>query len=276
MKHKRTSARALALTLKPLATGFFLFTLFFGSVTLLFLGKNHGAMLEDARMAIANAAAPVIQTIAKPAEAIRSAGNWLHEMATLHEENQRLKTENNRLLHWQTAATELSSENARLRSMLKFSPLKSSSFVSARIAMNASNTYSRSMVIDAGMAHGVVDDAAVVNESGLVGRITETGQKTARVLLITDINSRIPVVAQTSREHAIAGGTGGDALSLLYLPENSKLTEGETVVTSGDGSVLPAGLPVGVISKIAKGTATVQTFADWHSLEYISVLDTPR
>lgn len=274
MKHTRTSARAIALTLKPLATGFFLISLFLGSVTLLFLSKNHGAMLEDARMAIANAAAPVVQTIAKPAEAIRSAGNWLHEMATLHEENQRLKTENNRLLHWQTAATELSSENVRLRTLLKFSPLRSSSFVSARVAMNASNPYSRSVVINAGLAHGVVDDAAVVNESGLVGRITETGQKTARALLITDINSRIPVVAQTSREHAIAGGTGADSLSLLYLPENSKLTEGETVVTSGDGGVLPAGLPVGVISKIEKGTATVQTFADWRSLEYISVLDT--
>lgn len=276
MKYPRKSARAVALNLKPVAAGAFVFALFGSSLGLVLYSKNHPAAMEDMRMAIANTAAPVVQALAKPADAVRDAGAWVRDMFTLHEENQRLKAENDRLLRWQSVAMELATENDHLKSMAHFPAEPHPSYITARVASDGVNTYSHSIIISTGSQQGVVGDSAVVNEHGLVGRITEVGKKTSRVLLLTDINSRIPVVAQSSREHAIASGNGSDGLSLMYLPENSKIKQGELVVTSGDGGVLPYGLPVGVITKAEKGSATLQTFADWNRLEFVSVVDTPR
>jgi rod shape-determining protein MreC len=273
LKHNRKSARAIALTIKPLASGLAVIVLVLLSLSILMLGRNRNGIIEDARMAVTDTLAPVMQVLASPMESFSSAGAWVHDMVLLREENLKLKTDNARLMRWQSAATELSSENERLHTLLNFAPIAHTAYISARVAMDGSNLYSHSVVIGAGLEQGVEEDSAVVNENGLVGRIISLGQKTSRVLLLTDMNSRIPVIAQSSREHAIAGGTGKDTLSLFYLPESSKIKVGEKIVTSGDGAVLPPGLPVGVVTKIEKGVATIQAFADWKRLEYVSVMD---
>lgn len=276
MKHTRKSARAIALTIKPLATGVFVFFLFVLSLALLLFSKNHSSTMEDVRMAIVNTTTPVVQALAAPVDTLHGIGNWVRDMSQLREENLALKADNARLLRWQFAATELASENDRLRHLLKFAPTAAASYISARIAIDGVSAYSHSVIINAGLTQGISRDAAVLNESGLVGRVIEAGQKTSRILLLTDVNSRIPVITQSSREHAIAGGNGTDTLSLLYLPENTKVKVGETIVTSGDGNVIPEGLPVGIVTKIEKDAATIQTFADWHRLEYVSVVEAAK
>ncbi len=243
------------------------------SVAIMFIGRSHNPLIEDARMAVADTLAPVVQTLASPMKSFSNLGAWVRDMAVLREDNLRLKADNARLLQWQSAATELASENDRLRTLLKFAPDAHAAYITARIAVDGGSVYSHSVVINAGLTEGVEQDSAVVGENGLAGRVIGVGQKTARVLLLTDINSRIPVIAQSSRERAIAGGTGGDTLSLMYLPATSKIKVGEKIITSGDGAVLPSGLPVGVVTKVEKGMATVQTFVDWKSLEYVSVVD---
>ena len=129
------------------------------------------------------------------------------------------------------------------------------------------------MLITSGTDNGVQQDSAVINDKGMVGRVIEVGDKTSRVLLLTDINSRIPVMAEGSREHGIVAGDDSDTLSLVYLPENSKLKVGEKIVTSSDGALLPPGLPIGVVTAIAKDKVTVKPFADWYRLEYVSVIN---
>lgn len=273
MKHNRKSARAIAITVKPVASWVMVLVLCLLSVGIMFLNRSHNPIIEDARMAVTDTLAPVVQTLASPMESFNNLGAWVHDMAVLREENLKLRSDNARLLRWQSAATELASENDRLRTLLKFAPDAHASYITARVAVDGGSVYSHSVVINAGLLEGVEQDAAVVGENGLVGRIIGVGQKTARVLLLTDINSRIPVIAQTSRERAIAGGTGDDTLSLMYLPATSRIKVGEKIITSGDGAVLPPGLPVGVVTKVEKGMATIQTFIDWKSLEYVSVVD---
>lgn len=273
MKYPRKSARAIALSVKPVATGVLVCGLFAASLGIVVLGKGRSTVVEEARSTIAEALSPVVQALASPVNALQGAAGWVHDMGVLHAENERLHVDNTRLLRWQSVATELASENERLKSLLKFAPSLRSTYISARIAVDAGNAYSRSVVIGAGAAQGVVDDSAVVDEAGLVGRVVHVGKKTSRVLLLTDMNSRIPVIAQHAREHAIASGNGGDALTLMYLPENSKIAVGETMVTAGDGNVLPAGLPVGVVTRVENGAVTVKSFADWSRLEYVSVID---
>ena len=273
MKHKRSSAATMALTFGPLARRIAVILLLFLSLGLVIISKTQANITHNMRTAIADTVVPVIRVLSKPVDAFSAVGDWVHEMMVLREENRTLKMENTRLQQWQAVATELQSENGKLRNLLKFAPANKSAYTSARIATDSGSPYSRSALITSGSDQGVEDDLAVINDNGLVGRVVEVGKKTSRILLLTDMNSRIPVISETSRERSIAGGGNGDDLSLIYLPEDSKLKVGEKIITSGDGGMLPPGLPVGVVTKIEKGTAFVKPFVDWYHLEYVSVVD---
>ena len=91
---------------------------------------------------------------------------------------------------------------------------------------------------------------AAVNERGLVGRVIEVGRRSARVLLLTDFNSRVPVMVEPSRDQAILAGDNSREPGLIFLPLNPRMAVGQRVVTSGRGGVLPPGLAVGMVSAI--------------------------
>jgi rod shape-determining protein MreC len=264
---------ALTLNLRLVAGRMAILFLLALSLGLVLVGKSHQSLSHNVRMLITDTVTPVIQVLSAPTDAIQSAASWVSEMTSLREENHALKSQNARLQQWQAVATELQSENAKLRDLLRFAPPNRSAYSSARVAADPGSPYSRSAIITSGSDQSVHEDMAVINDGGLVGRVVEVGKRTARILLLSDMNSRIPILSETSRERAIAGGNGGDLLSLFYLPEGSKLTVGEKIVTSGDGGVLPPGLPVGVVVKIENKTAWVKPFVDWYHLEYVSVVD---
>ena len=97
---------------------------------------------------------------------------------------------------------------------------------------------------------GVARGQAAIAEGGLVGRLTEIGSRAARVLLITDLNSRIPVVIHGSRTSAVLAGDNSDRPRLVFASEPKAIRIGDRVVTSGEGGVFPPGLPVGVVAAI--------------------------
>jgi rod shape-determining protein MreC len=263
----------LAIHYRPLIARALAVLLIAASIGLLIASRNPNSFAHNAEATLADALAPVIDVIAKPIDSMSAFGNWLHEWTTLREENRELKAENSRLQEWYSATLQLKSENEKLRALLKFAPAGKPAYISARVAVDSANSYSRSLLITAGAENGVQDDSVVINDQGVVGHIIDVGKKTSRVLLLSDINSRIPVMAEGSLEHAVAAGGSGDLLTLMYLPENSKLAVGDKIVTSGDGALIPPGLPVGVVSKIENGVVTVKPFADWYRLEYVSVLN---
>lgn len=273
MKREKLQSRVLAIHYRPLITRAAVVLLLIVSVVLIATSKNQNSVTRSTEETLTDRVAPVIDVLAKPSRAVTSFGQWLHEMATLRSENEKLKADNARLQEWYSATVQLKEENEKLRALLKFAPVGNQAYISARVAVDAASPYSRSMIITSGSENGVRQDSAVINDQGMVGHVIEVGKKTARVLLLTDINSRIPVMAETSREHAIASGGNGDMLTLMYLPESSTLAVGEKIVTSGDGALIPPGLPVGIVSKIENGTATIKPFADWYRLEYVSVIN---
>jgi len=273
VKRTRLPSIAQTVNLRPLAIRVIASLLLLGSFSFVIISKTHENVARTVRTNITETVVPLISILSKPVDAMASLSDWAHELITVREENRALKSENSRLRQWQAVATEVQSENTKLRELLKFAPANKSAYTSARVAADTTSPYSRSALITSGSDQGVQEDLAVVNDGGLVGRVVEVGKKTSRILLLTDMNSRIPVLSENSRERAIAGGGSGDNLSLLYLPENSKMKMGEKIITSGDGGVLPPGLPVGVVVKIDKGTAIVKPFVDWYHLEYVSVVD---
>lgn len=276
LRRSRSFARVMAITVKPLFARAGVILLLSAALGLMVMSHTQSGISQRARTIISDTVVPVISVLAKPVDAMTSAGHWVGEMVSLRKDNIRLTADNASLLKWQAAATELVAENEKLRALLKFAPVSKQVYTSARVAADTGSPYSRSVIITSGTQQNVQEDSAVINEAGLVGRVVDAGRKTSRVLLLTDMNSRIPVIAEESRERAIAGGNNSDMLSLIYLPENSRLKVGEKIITSGDGGVLPPGIPVGVVSKIEKGAATVKPFADSYRIDFVSVIDFPK
>ena len=128
------------------------------------------------------------------------------------------------------------------------------------------------LIIDAGGRDGVVKGQAVISEAGLVGHIVEAGERASRLLLLTDLNSRVPVVVESSRARAILAGNNSDRPKLRFLADNAVPPPGERIVTSGHGGVFPSGLAVGLVAPGDLGGARVEPFADFNRIEYVRVV----
>jgi len=183
-----------------------------------------------------------------------------------------LREQNARLLEWQSAALALAAENSTFRKMLNFVPERGAAFSAARVIGDSGGVFVRSVLINAGAATGIERGDAVVSGEGLVGRVAEAGLQSARVLLITDLNSRIPVVSEKGRVRAILSGDNSAQPKLAFLPPNARLNLGDRIVTSGHGGVFPAGLPVGTISSVDDGVIRVSPFAEFDLLEYVRII----
>lgn len=253
---------------------FALFLLLAGGVML--IGKADPTLYERTRMAIADIATPVIGALSSPV----SAGAGLIEegkhLLAAYDENKALREENGRLRRWRAAAQGLASENKRLRGLLNFTPEAEATFITGRVIGDSGGAFLRSVLVNVGGRDGVRKGIAAIDNNGLVGRIAEVGYRSARILLVTDLNSRIPVLVGDSRERAILAGDNSDLASLDYLPPERSIGPGDLVVTSGHGGAFPAGLPVGVVVAIGddgSGALRVRPFLAPDRLEFVRLMD---
>jgi len=191
----------------------------------------------------------------------------------LRDENARLREENEQLRRWQSIALTLDAENRRLKTALRWIPDPEASYVTARVVADAGGVYAKAVLLSVGPNHGLRKGQIALDERGLVGRITEVGTRTARVLLITDMNSRVPVILEGSRAHAILAGTNGPWPRLLYWSEGTVPKEGERVVTSAEANAFPANLPVGTVRYNANGVPEIEPDAQLRSLDIVRIFD---
>ncbi|MEA2727898.1 MAG: rod shape-determining protein MreC [Acetobacteraceae bacterium] len=247
--------------------------LIIASFGLMLLGKADALLAERARSALADGLAPIYAVLSAPLGRIHAAITETVALWDMREENDRLRVENEKLRRWQTIALALDSENQRLKASLRWIPDPDASFVTARVVADAGGVYAKAVLLSVGPNHGIRKGEIAVDERGLVGRITEVGARTARVLLITDLNSRIPVMLETSRVHAILVGTNGLRPRLLYWPEGTAPKEGERIVTSAEANAFPANLPVGTVHFNGNGAPEVEPAAMLQKLEVVRIFD---
>ena len=272
-KIQRPGVMAKLATFRGLAQRFAFVSLFLLAFALMMLGKAETVVVERARAGIADIAAPILDALSRPVATVSDLITQTNEMMNLRDENARLREENGRLRAWYGVATHLAAENESLRNLLNYVPQARSGFISARVVGDGGGPFVRSALINSGERDGVAKGLAALNEQGLVGRVTDVGQRSARILLLTDFNSKIPVMLETSRDRAILAGDNSAQPQLSFLPPNSRPKVGERVVTSGHGGLLPAGLPVGVVLGMRDGQMRVQPFVNWDRLEYVRIVD---
>jgi rod shape-determining protein MreC len=211
---------------------------------------------------------------AAPLAFLRRASEAIGSLLALEEENARLREENRRLVHWQNEAIRLAVQNAALREALEMPPVPGTRRrTTVRIVADPGGPFVQTRLVDAGRDRGLAKGMAVVDAYGMVGQIVEVGERSARVLLITDFNSRIPVLVERSRDQAILEGRNGPLAELRFLPMNPSVVVGDRVLTSGRGGLLPPGLPVGEVVHVDDRRVLVRPLVDWDRLDYVAVLE---
>jgi rod shape-determining protein MreC len=243
------------------------------ALALMLLGRATPLVPERARISLSDALAPIYALVDAPVRAVGDAARALGETVQLRSENARLRAENQRLRRWYDVAVALDAENAVLKNNLHWIPDPALHYVTARVVADAGGVYARSVLLSVGPNSAITRGEVALDASGLVGRVTEVGARSARVLLITDINSRIPVLLEKSRARAILAGTNGAAPHLLYLQDGAHPEEGERVVTSAEAGAFPAGLLVGTVHFGPDNHMDVTPAADLNRLEVVRIFD---
>jgi rod shape-determining protein MreC len=243
------------------------------ALALMLLGRATPLVPESARIRLSDALAPIYAMIEAPVMGVRGAARSAREVFALQADNARLRLENERLRHWYDVAMALDAENAKLKGNLHWVPDPTLSYVTARVVADAGGVYARSVLLAVGPNSSIRRGEIALDADGLVGRVTEVGQRSARVLLITDINSRIPVILEKNRAHAILVGENTPSPRLFYLPDGVHPEEGERVVTSAEANAFPSGLLVGMVHYDPGGKLEVTPAADLGRLEIVRIFD---
>ena len=237
------------------------------------LGKADALLAERARMALADALAPIYGVVSEPLASVRNALDDADGLMSVREENVRLREENDRLRQWQAVAMALDAENTSLKANLHWIPDPAPSYVTARVVADAGGVYARAVLLSTGPNHVVMKGQIALDERGLVGRVTEVGMRSARVLLITDINSRIPITLESSGARAMLVGTNNARPRLMFWPEGAAPVEGDRVVTSAEANAFPSGLPVGVVHYTNNNVPEVEPYARLDRLDMVRIFD---
>jgi rod shape-determining protein MreC len=243
------------------------------AVGLLVLGKADPLMMERTRAAIADSVAPLLAVLVRPVAAFTDGAEEIRRWMHLHEENARLRQEGDRLRQWQAVSLRLEAENEMLRQLLAFVPDPEVRYVSARVIADSGGTFANSVLVSGGAAHGIATGDAAMTGDGLAGRVVSVAAHSARILLITDLNSRIPVRIMPSRTRAILAGDNSESPRLLHLTPDSPIEPGQRIVTSADAGAFPAGLPVGMVASVEDGLIRVKPHAQRSRLDAVRIVD---
>lgn len=237
------------------------------------LGKVEPNVVETLRARVTDSFAPILDAFSRPAATAAHVLESAVEIRNVFEENERLKAENARLLQWRQAALRLEAENGSLRALLRYKAEPAVSYLTARVIAAPGSSFVRTLVVTIGERDGAKKGQAAIAGAGMVGRVVEAGEWSSRILLITDINSRIPVALEGSRLRAMMAGDNSDQPKLLYLAPESPVQVGERVVTSGHGGLFPAGIPIGVVASVGERGVKVQPLADLARVEHLRLVD---
>lgn len=243
------------------------------SATMIILGKADQVILESLRVTVADAAAPVLDVLSRPLAALADLAARARRLASVYQDNDRLVEENERLLGWQHAALKLAAQNSQLRGLLKLAPEPTATYLTARVVANSGGAYVRSLMVYAGSENGVSRGQAAITGEGLVGRVSEVGTRAARILLVTDLNSRVPVIVEGSQQRALLTGDNSERPCLRYLDTGAAIRIGDRIVTSGQGGVFPPGLPVGVVASLDGEAPRVEPYAELSRVEYLRIVE---
>lgn len=219
------------------------------------------------------------QVLTPVGEALSAPGRWTGQGVDTVKgyffavsENRELKAQMREMEQWRDVALALRNENARYRTLLGLKTDPPIPMVAARVVLDSRGPFAATRLANAGTEKGIKVGNPVMSENGLVGRVVGVSDGASRVLLTTDTASKIPVMIDRTNARAILTGDGGPNPKLEYLRGQDPVKEGDRVMTSGDGGVMPRGLPVGTAVKGLDGRWRVVLASDKAPIDFVRIL----
>ncbi len=241
------------------------------SLTLTAMDKFDLPVTVAVRTNVQDGLSPVLRLATAVITPVVLTARDLSEWQSLASEHIRLREENDRLKGWQARAQALERQAVALNDLARVVEEPKLAFVTARIVTAASGPFVRGALLDAGRDHGVRPGYPVMSAQGLVGRVAAAGTRSARLLLLTDYNSRIPVIIGAEAVRAVMQGDNAPLPKIAYLQTGAIIKPGDEVFTSGVGGLYPRGLRVGTVVDTGD-VLLIEPAARLERVDYISVL----
>ncbi len=196
------------------------------------------------------------------------------ENTDLHHKVANLTTENLKLRQSET-------DLRRLRSLLGYSEQFSMQTSMAEAIMLDTSSRFKSIILDRGSNAGIEVDDAVVNASGLIGRVVLTTKDMAKVQLVVDSNSSVGALIERTRRQGVVRGDGGSGAQMYDVPSLADVLPGDTVLSAGIDGIYPKGIPIGVVIKAEKGpelfkSIRIKPSVDFGSVEEVIIIHTRK
>ncbi|NKX43118.1 rod shape-determining protein MreC [Roseicyclus persicicus] len=228
--------------------------------------------VERMRAAIVDRVVPNMEWAMAPVTGLARMLDDFQSYARLYEQNQDLRRELQQMRAWREAALQLEQENARLLDLNRVQLDPELTFVTGIVMADAGSPFRRSVLINVGARDGILDGWATMDGLGVVGRISGVGERTSRVLLLTDSASRVPVTIQPSGQQALLMGDNSQAPVLQFIEAPEDISAGDRIVTSGDDGLFPPGLLVGQVIETTDRMLRARLAADMARLAFLRVL----
>lgn len=251
--------------------------LMLGALVVMLLGlfllwRIDSPRVERLRMEITDRVIPNFAAITAP---MTSAVNILRSARSytrIYQQNQELRRELQQMKAWKEAALQREQENARLLDLNNVRLDPKFTKITGVVLADSGSPFRQTVLLNVGRRDGIVDGWAAIDGIGLVGRIAGVGERTSRVILLTDTASRIAVSIESNGQRAMIVGDNTSRPPLEFLEAPETVRPGDRVVTSGDGGVFPSGLLVGQVTQTLSGRLRVRLAADMQRLEFLRVV----
>ena len=249
---------------------FSLFVLIILSILLIYIETIEAKPLDYLRSSIKDIIYRGALVASAPSKGFGSLAASVKNHINLYSNYNQLKEENDKLKNNISKTDFLELENTQLRKLIEEQVTSSENLVSARIMLDKQSPYLNSFIINIGSNKGIKKGFAVLDGDNFIGRIVDVNFFSSRVLLVSDLNSKIPIIVEPSGTHAILRGHGKNITSLEYLPKIHKIKKGDTIFTSGKEGIFSAGIPIGK-AYLENDMVLVSLFSDLNQITYVNV-----
>ena len=248
---------------------FSLFVLLFSSIFLIVLGKFNFTAINYLKITINEVVYRTSFVASIPEKYITYSYRAIEKHIKLYKDYNFQKEELEKLKSEKYEVKFLEAENKRLKKVLNDINY-SSELVIAKVIIDKQSPFLRSIIINKGSKNNIKKGMSVLSDSYLIGKVVEVNYMTSRVLLLSDLNSRIPVTIEPGSVQSILHGDGENSGNIQYTKDNLPIVDGSIIYTSGTGGLLKSGIPIGKIEQ-NENQNSVNFFIDFSQLRYVKV-----
>ncbi|MDR1693837.1 MAG: rod shape-determining protein MreC [Lactobacillaceae bacterium] len=258
--------------IKLLTKRFAIVILFLSAFAFMLISKTDTKVIGETSSLAMNIVSPLIDTLSIPAKITVKGYDYAVDLQKTYKENIALKGENLKLNDENRYLKSLEIENRLLSRLLDYIPPPEATSSTIRIVATENDAFSNSVIAYTGGSDKIRKGHIAMSNTGVVGRVENVGKMYSKITLITDINSKIPVIVEKNRVRGILIGDNTNINKLMFTPRAADISIGDKIITSGIAGVFPPGLPVGVVISIDKSGIKVKPYADIQGAEYIRII----